>query len=69
MLGRHLPITIWVTWLDVLLDLVNFYCGIIDGERSDKSVIIAGCLLGALAVILLILLTAVGTVIFIKKGT
>ena len=39
-------------------------------ERSDivRSLTIAGGLLGALAVILLILVTAVGTVILVKKG-
>ena len=41
----------------------------IDGERADKRVTsITGGFLGTLAVILLMLLTAVGTAIFIKRG-
>ena len=40
----------------------------IDGERSNKTVTVAGGFLGALVVILLMLLSAVGIVIFVKKG-
>ena len=41
----------------------------IDGERSNKlSVTIAGSFLGALVAIVLMLLSVVGAVIFVKKG-
>ena len=56
----------------VMWDLIILIISIspIDGEQAGKtvSIIIAGSFLGALAVILLILLTAVGTAFFIKKG-
>ena len=54
-----------------LLSVLN-YISLIDGEQAGKTVstvtIIAGGFLGALAVIMLMLLTAVGIIIFIKKG-
>ena len=42
----------------------------IDGERTDvnKAATIAGAFLGALMVTLLMVLTAAGIVIFMKKG-